>query len=80
MTAGDFDGDGRTDLAVSNNSSQSISLLLNRSQAPVIPVSFELRPAVLNPSAKARWITGILELTPREWKRLRETAGANAAA
>jgi len=64
MTAGDFDGDGRTDLAVSNNGSQSISLLVNRSQAPVIPVRFELRPAVLNPRAGARWITGIIELTP----------------
>jgi len=64
MTAGDFDGDGRTDLAVSNNGSRSISLLLNRSLAPVIPVRFELRPAVLNPRAEARWITGILEVTP----------------
>lgn len=60
MVAADFDGDHRTDLAVANYSPASISILLNRSQAPVIPVAFELRPGILGLRAGARWITGVL--------------------
>jgi hypothetical protein len=62
MAVGDWDGDGRVDLAVANGSS-SISIYLNRSEAPVIPVRFELRPAVLHPRAEARWVTGVLTTT-----------------
>lgn len=61
LSAADFDGDGRIDLAVSNSGSASISVLLNRSQAPVIPVGFGLRPAVVHARSDARWISGLLE-------------------
>ena len=64
LAAGDFDGDGGTDLAVANSGwgAFSISILLNRSEGPVVPVSFELRPAVVNSRSEARWITGVIDL------------------
>jgi hypothetical protein len=62
MVAGDFDGDGRSDLAVSNYSSESISLLLNRSEAPALLARFDLS-GPLNPRSEGRWVTGTIELS-----------------
>lgn len=71
MTAGDFDGDGRIDLAVGNYGSGSISILLNRSVGPVVPVRLALRPAVVVSRAETRWITAVVAVdAPRSWADL----------
>jgi hypothetical protein len=65
ILSGDFNEDGRPDLAIANSGANSVSVLLNHDEAPApIEVSFDLTPGTLDLASRGLWVTGFLEPAP----------------